>query len=69
MEAAVVVVEVVVTGGLRGLEEGDGAGTFGQTTSIVAPLLSSSKKIVRVGNSSREMIMPARQMNWIGWLW
>lgn len=41
---------------------------FEQITSIQAPELSSKIRIVRRSCSSREIITPAKQMNWIGWL-
>lgn len=36
-------------------------------TSIVRPELSSRTNIVRRACSSRDTIIPARQMNWMGW--
>lgn len=41
---------------------------FSTAMSIVAPLLSSSVRIVRRGISVRATITPTRLTNWIGWL-
>jgi hypothetical protein len=47
---------------------GFGVSFFSTAMSIVAPLLSSSVRIVRRGMSVRATIMPTRLTNWIGWL-
>lgn len=41
---------------------------FSTAMSIVAPLLSSSVRIVRRGISVRATMTPTRLTNWIGWL-
>lgn len=47
---------------------GFGEVCFSTAISIVAPLLSSSIRIVRRGTSVRATMMPTRLTNWIGWL-
>lgn len=47
---------------------GSGEVFFSTAMSIVAPLLSSSVRIVRRGISVRATMTPTRLTNWIGWL-
>lgn len=47
---------------------GSGEVCLSTAMSIVAPLLSSSVRIVRRGISVRATMMPTRLTNWIGWL-
>ena len=45
-----------------------GEGSFWTIMSMVAPVLSSRVRIVRVGRSWRAIISPMREMKRIGWL-
>lgn len=58
-----------VAGGVAWLVAlGFGEVFFSTVMSIVAPLLSSSVRIVRRGISVRATMTPTRLTNWIGWL-
>lgn len=46
-----------------------GGTDFKTTISMVSPLLSSKVRTVRRWYSVLATITPARQTNWIGWLW
>ena len=57
-----------VAGATRLVVLGIGEVCFSTAMSIVAPLLSSSIRIVRRGISVRATMTPTRLTNWIGWL-